>query len=84
MFLNLIDFTVYLEVNNIRKRKALFMTLRLYTFLLWFYLVLRIVVDQVPLNDLFLNSVPYFTFLRLGVIAFVFSMLFMLLYLISD
>ena len=84
MFLNSNDFTVYLEANTIRKRKAFFMTLWLYTFLLWFYLVVRIVVDQVPLNDLFLNSIPYFTFLRLGAIAFVASMLFMFLYLISD
>ena len=41
-----------------RKRKALFLTLWLYSFLFWLYIVARIVVDWVPLNGLFLKSAP--------------------------
>ncbi|HMK95229.1 MAG TPA: hypothetical protein VK536_07500 [Candidatus Limnocylindrales bacterium] len=67
-----------------RKRKALFLTLWLYSFLFWLYIVARIVVDWVPLNGLFLNYIPFFTFTRLGAILFVLSMIFMYLYLIED
>ena len=67
-----------------RKKKALFLTLWLYTFLLWLYIVARIVIDQVPLNSRFLNYVPFFTFMGLGAISFVLSMIFMFLYLIEN
>ena len=65
----------------IRKKKALFFTLWLYSFLLWFYIVARIVIDQVALDGLFLNEVPFFTFTRLGILAFAVSMIFMYLFL---
>ena len=68
----------------IKKKKALFFTLWFYSFLLWFYIVLRIVIDQVPLYSLFLNHVPYFTFIGLGALAFLLSMIFMFLYLIQN
>jgi hypothetical protein len=70
--------------STIKKLKALFLTLWFYTFLLWFYIVARIVVDDVPLYSLFLNRVPFFTFIGLGVIAFLLSMIFMYLYLIMN
>jgi hypothetical protein len=68
----------------IRKKKALFFTLWLYTFLLWFYIVARIVIDQVALNGLVLSYVPFFTFTRLGAIAFVLSMIFMYIFLTEN
>jgi len=67
-----------------KKRKALFLVLWLYSFLFWLYIVARIVIDQVLLNSLFLNFVPFFTFIGLGAITFVLSMVFMFLYLIED
>jgi hypothetical protein len=67
-----------------REKKALFATLWLYTFLFWLYIVARIIIDQVRLDDLFLNFVPFFTFIRLGAIVFVFSMIFMYLYLTTN
>jgi len=66
---------------NIKRKKALFFTLWFYSFLVWLYIVARIVIDNVGLESLFLNSVPFFTFIRLGIIAFVFSMIFMFMYL---
>jgi len=65
----------------ITKKKALFFTLWLYTFLLWLYIVARIVIDQVGLDSLFLNQVPFFTFIRLGIVAFVLSMIFLYMFL---
>ncbi len=73
-----------LEVLIIRKKKALFATLWLYTFLLWLYIVARIVIDHVGLDSLFLNYVPFFTFMRLGFIAFVLSMIFMYMFLAEN
>ena len=73
-----------LEVKIIKKIKALFATLWLYTFLLWLYVIARIVIDQVNLDSLFFNQVPFFTFIRLGLIAFVLSMIFMYLFLIEN
>ncbi len=70
-----------LEVWVIRKKKALFFTFWLYTLFLWLYIVARIVIDQVPLGSLFFDSVPFFTFTILGVIAFVLSMIFLYLFL---
>ena len=67
-----------------RKKKALFATLWLYSFLFWLYLVSRIVIDQVPLNALFLNYVPFFTFIGLGMDVFILSMIFMFLFLITE
>ena len=69
---------------TIRKKKALFATLWLYTLLFWFYIVLRIVVDQVQLYSLFLNYVPFFTFIGLGMYTFILSMVFLYLFLTTD
>jgi len=62
----------------------LFATLWLYTFLLWLYIAARIIIDQVSLNALFINYVPFFTFIGLGFIAFVLSMIFMFMFLIEN
>jgi hypothetical protein len=63
------------------KKKAIFFTLWLYTFLIWLYVVARIIFDYVSPNDPFVYSVPYFTFAELGAISFVVSMIFMYFYL---
>lgn len=67
-----------------KEMKALFFTLWLYTLLFWAYIVLRIVIDQVDLSSLVLNFVPFFTFMRLGALLFVVSMVFLFLYLTAD
>lgn len=69
------------EGKNIKRKKALFFTLWLYSFLIWLYVVARIVIDNVGLDNPFLNSVPFFTFISVGILAFLFSMIFMFLYL---
>ena len=61
----------------------MFATLWLYTFLFWLYVAARIVFDHVPLNGLFLNYIPFFTFTGVGVIAFVLSMIFMYIFLVE-
>jgi len=75
---------LWLEVKIIRKKKALFATLWLYTFLFWLYIDARIVIDKVRLDSLFLNYVPFFTFIGLGMIVFVLSMIFMYMFLIQN
>ena len=67
-----------------RKKKAAFLTLCLYSLLLWVYISGRIILDYVGLNSLFINSIPFFTFERLGALAFVLSMLFMYLCLTTN
>ena len=68
----------------IKKKKALFFTLWFYTLLLWLYIVARIVIDSVRLDSLFINHVPFFTFIGLGALSFVVSMVFMYLYLTEN
>lgn len=67
-----------------RKKKAIFLTLGIYTFLLWLYDGARIIFDNISVYDRFINSVPFFTFEVLGAIAFVLSMLFMYLFLTTN
>jgi hypothetical protein len=64
-----------------KRKKELFLTLWFYSFLVWLYIVARIVINHVQLESLFLDSVPFLTFTRLGIIAFVSSMIFMFMYL---
>jgi hypothetical protein len=52
----------------------------MYSFLLWLYVIARVAVDNVPLNCLFLNNVPFITFFGLGSIAFFLSVIFIYLY----
>jgi hypothetical protein len=66
---------------TIKRSKALFLTLWINSFLIWLYIVARIVVNNVPLGSLFIDSIPFFTFTILGIVAFVLSMVFMFLYL---
>ncbi len=68
-------------VENIKVKKALFLTLWFHSFLVWLYIIARIVVNHVHLGSLFIDSVPFFTFTTLGIVAFVASMIFMFIYL---
>ncbi|MDW5562381.1 MAG: hypothetical protein SA339_04070 [Methanomassiliicoccus sp.] len=52
----------------------------LYSFLLWAYVVFRIVINRVPVRDDFIRGIPI-SFWVLGLIAFVVSFVTMVLYL---
>ncbi len=60
------------------------MTLWFYSFILWLYIVARIIIDDVRLNSLFLDYIPFLTFINLGIISFLSSMVFMYMYLKED
>ena len=64
-----------------KRKKALFLTLGSYSLLIWLYIAARIILNHVRLDSLFIDSVPFLTFTRLGIITFVLSMIFMFLYL---
>ena len=62
--------------------RASLLTTSIFSFLLWLYLVLRIVVDHCGFDAPFMDAfLPWFTFLRLGVVSFVVSALSLLIYL---
>jgi len=63
------------------KRKALFFTLWFYSFLIWVYVAIRIIVNNVWWEDLFIHYIPHITFEKLGITAFLSSALFMYLFL---
>ena len=67
-----------------KKIKAVFLTLSIYTFLLWLYIAARIIFSCVSVFDPFINGVPFLTFWIMGIIAFVLSMLFTYLFLTAD
>jgi hypothetical protein len=64
--------------------KAILLTTWLYSLLLWFYIVLRIIVGRVDPNNLFINSVPYLTFAILGMISFSLSFISLFVYLVLN
>ncbi|MGD0805810.1 MAG: hypothetical protein ABSA11_17245 [Candidatus Bathyarchaeia archaeon] len=64
--------------------KALLLTTWLYSLLLWFYIVVRITVDGVSLNSLFIDGVPHLTFFTLGMISFTLSFICLFAYLILN
>jgi hypothetical protein len=62
--------------------RATLLTTSVFSFLLWVYLVLRIVVNHASFDSTFIDAfLPWFTFYRLGVISFVVSAGSLLLYL---
>lgn len=63
------------------KKRALYFTLWFYSFLVWIYVILRIIVSRVRVTSLFIDAVPVITFLDLGVLSFLVSALFMYLFL---
>ena len=62
--------------------KAFLLTTWLYSLLLWFYIVLRIIVSRVNMTHLFIDSVPYLTFANLGMISFILSFVSLFAYLV--
>ena len=61
--------------------KALILSVWLYSLLLWFYIVLRIVFNNVPMFNRFIGSLPFLTFYSLGVISFALSFVSLTIYL---
>jgi len=53
--------------------RALTLSVCLYSLLLWFYVVLRIVFSHVNLYSRFIDFVPFFNFLNLGILSFLLS-----------
>lgn len=69
------------ETKSVNKKRALYFTLWFYSFLVWIYVILRIIVSRVRVTSLFIDAVPVITFLDLGVLSFLVSALFMYLFL---
>ena len=61
--------------------KALILSVWLYSLLLWFYIVLRIVFRNVIMTNPFIGSFPFFSFYSLGVFSFALSFVSLLIYL---
>ena len=76
--------TLKTERLNIKIRRALFLTLWFNSFLVWLYVASRIVVSHVNPHSLFIDSVPFFSFWVVGIIAFVVSMVSMFLFLLES
>jgi hypothetical protein len=66
---------------GMRIYKALLITTWLYSLLLWFYIVVRITVNRVPLLDRFIDAVPFLTFFSVGMISFALSFICLFIYL---
>jgi len=67
-----------------KKRKAVFLTLSIYSFLVWLYIVARIIFSRVQLDSPFVDGVPFFSFWVLGAIVFVLSTVFTYLFLTTE
>ena len=63
------------------KRKAFFFTLWGYSFLVWLYVITRIIVNNVWWEALFIDYIPIITFEKLGITAFLLSALSLYLFL---
>ena len=72
------------ERLNIKIRKALFLSLWVNSLIVWLYVASRIVVNNVCPHNLFIDSVPFFSFTVVGIIAFVTSMVSMFLFLLES
>ncbi len=56
--------------------RALLITTWLYSLLLLFYLMARLIINQAPINSPFIDYLfPWFTFLRLAILAFILGFL---------
>lgn len=67
--------------SNMKRMKALFLVLWVHSLLIWLYIVARIIVNHVHVVSPFLDAIPFLSFMTLGIITFVLSMIFMFLYL---
>ena len=64
-----------------QKRKALYFTFWVHSFLVWVYLCIRIIVNNVWWEALFIDYIPIITFEKLGIISFLFSLVFLYMFL---
>lgn len=64
-----------------QKRKALYLTLWVHSFLVWVYLCIRIIVNNVWWEALFIDYIPIITFEKLGIVSFLFSFVFLYMFL---
>ncbi|HLE54158.1 MAG TPA: hypothetical protein VI999_02800 [Thermoplasmata archaeon] len=68
-------------LQSSRLFRSLVLTTWVFSFLLWLYIVARILVDDVDVHTPFLDSVPSVSFSALGVFSFGVSFLSMFVYL---
>lgn len=61
--------------------RAFVLTVAVFSFLLWFYIILRIVFNRVSLSAPFIVGIPGVTFVGLGAFSFGVSFVFTFLYL---
>ncbi len=61
-------------------KQAFYLTAWVHSFLFWLYIAMRIIVNNVWWHALFIDTVPFFNFLYLGIIAFLSSFLFLFLF----
>ena len=64
-----------------QKRKALYFTFWVHSFLIWVYLCTRIIVNDAWWEDLFIDYIPIITFEKLGIVSFLFSFVFLYMFL---
>ena len=61
--------------------RAIILSFWLYSLLFWLYIVARIVINRVNPTSRFIPSVPFFTFMNLGVSTFILSFVCLIVYL---
>ena len=61
--------------------KAITLSTWLYSLLFWLYIVARITINRVNPTSRFIPSVPFFTFMNLGVSTFILSFVCLIVYL---
>ena len=64
-----------------QKRKALYLTFWVHSFLVWVYIALRIIVNNVWWEALFIDYIPIITFEKIGIVSFLFSLVFLYMFL---
>ena len=73
----------YLDENMycMQIKRAVVLSTWLYSLLLWLYIVARIIISRVSVYSRFLDPVPFFTFITLGIISFAVSFICLIVYL---
>jgi surface polysaccharide O-acyltransferase-like enzyme len=71
------------QTKNVISRvlRALVLSLWLYSFLAWLYVVLRIVVSRVDLSTPFIDKIPFISIWVFGMMMFIVSFVAMFVYL---
>ena len=61
--------------------RAITVSTWLYSLLFWLYVVVRITINRVNPTSRFIPSVPFFTFINIGILTFVLSFICLIVYL---